>query len=152
MSVVFNDVERLILERWTEVIGLLDARETLQDRLEEQIKLVADRVGRWASPTGISGRQLTARCGNQCMETRVGRSAEGAKGISNGGWLLSSRFRKSGHAASLSMGIYNPLKRYKLKDSERTTFAQALRTALNNGAKEWEAHDVDDLRAPLGNI
>jgi hypothetical protein len=33
MSVVFNDVERLILERWTEVMGLIDAHETLQKRI-----------------------------------------------------------------------------------------------------------------------
>ena len=36
MSVVFNDVERLILERWTEVMGLIGAHETLQDRLEDR--------------------------------------------------------------------------------------------------------------------
>ena len=53
MSIIFNDVERLILERWTEVVGLIDAHETLQDRLEEQIQIVADRVGRWARPHGF---------------------------------------------------------------------------------------------------
>src|ERR671919_1473534 len=52
MSVVFNEVERLILERWTEVMGLIEAQETLQKRLEEQVQIIADRIGRWARPQG----------------------------------------------------------------------------------------------------
>lgn len=150
MSVVFNDVERLILERWTEVMGLIEAHETLQKRLEEQIQMVADRIGRWARPQGfeVDSSPRDAEI-NAWRPGWADRRKEPRVFLTVGGFCPVGFRRVDTRHPYLWVYTTN-LKDYKVKDQERTTFAHSLRTALNSGASEWEAHDVDDLKAPLG--
>ena len=44
---VFDDVDKLILEKWTEVSGLVDAYERVRDKVREQFELVGDRLRDW---------------------------------------------------------------------------------------------------------
>ena len=150
MSVVFNDVERLILERWTEVMGLINARETLQDRIEEQIQNVAERVGRWAGPEGfeVDSSPRLAEI-NAWRPAWADRRKDPRVFLTVGGFCPIG-FRKVEWAHPYLWVYTLNLKDYKLKEPQRIAFAQALRAALGAQAKEWEAHDVDDLEGPLG--
>ena len=145
MSVVFNDVERLILERWTEVMGLIEAEETLQKRLEEQIQTIADRVGRWARPQGyeVDSAPRSAEI-NAWRPGWADRRRDVRVYLSVGGFYPTG-FGKV-ETAHPYLWVYTS---DKLKDSLRTELAHRLRQALGAQAKDWEAHDVDDW-SPLG--
>jgi hypothetical protein len=147
---VFNDVERLILERWTDVMGLIEAQETLQKRLEEQLAVVADRVGRWARPYGFEV-DCTPRCAdiNAWRPSWAERRKDPKVFLTVGG-LCPLGFRKVEGGHPYLWVFTTHLDQYKLKEPQRIAFAHALRTALGENAREWEAHDVDDLTGPLG--
>jgi hypothetical protein len=145
MSVVFNEVERLILERWTDVMGLIEAQETLQKRLEEQVQIIADRIGRWARPQGYEVDSAP-----RAPEINAWRPAWADRRREPRVWLLIGGFYPTGfgkvEAAHPYLWVYTS---DKLKASSRTELAHRLRQALGAQAKDWEAHDVDDW-APLG--
>jgi hypothetical protein len=150
MSIQFNDVERLIMERWTEVTGLIEAHETLQDRLEEQIETVADRIGRWARPQGFdvdsSPRDVEI---NAWKPAWADRRKEPRVFLTVGGFYPIG-FRRVDAAHPYLWVRAENLAEYRLRETQRTAFAHDLRAALGEGAREWEAHDVDDLEGPLG--
>jgi hypothetical protein len=150
MSIIFNDVERLILGRWTEVVGLIEAHDTLQDRLEEQIQIVAERVGRWARPQGfeVDSSPRVAEI-NAWRPAWADRRKDPRVFLTVGGFYPIG-FRKVEASHPYAWVITSNLEQYKLKEPQRTAFAHALRTALGERAKEWEADDVDDLESPLG--
>jgi hypothetical protein len=150
MSIVFNDVERLILERWTEVVGLIDAHETLQDRLEEQIQIVADRVGRWARPHGFEVDSSPRFAEINAWRPAWADRRKDPKVFLTVGGFYPLGFRKVETTHPYVWVYTSNLEQYKLKEPQRIEFAHALRTALGDRAKDWEAHDVDDLERPLG--
>jgi hypothetical protein len=145
MSVVFNEVERLILQRWTDVMGLIEAQETLQKRLEEQVQIIADRIGRWARPQGYEVDSAP-----RTPEIDAWRPAWADRRKEPRVWLSIGGFYPTGfgkvEAAHPYLWVYTS---DKLKASSRTELAHRLRQALGTQAKDWEAHDVDDW-APLG--
>ena len=53
MSFSYTDMDRLIIRRWTDVVGLIEAHREAQDRIEEMIDVVGERVARWAQPLGF---------------------------------------------------------------------------------------------------
>ena len=150
MSIVFSDVERLILERWTEVMGLIDAHQALQDRLEEQIKIVADRIGRWAGPQGFQVDSSPRISEINAWRPGWADRRKDPRVILTVGGFCPVGFRKVDAAHPYIWVYTSNLEQYKLKEPQRTAFAHALRTALGHGGKEWEANDVDDLEGPLG--
>ena len=150
MSVVFNDVERLILERWTEVMGLIGAHETLQDRLEELIQVVTERVGRWARPQGFEVDSSPRNAEINAWRPAWADRRKDPRVFLTVGGLCPIGFRKVDSAHPYLWVYTSNLADYKLKEPQRIAFAQALRTGLGDRAREWEAHDVDDLGSPLG--
>lgn len=150
MSIVFNDVEKLILERWTEVMGLIEAHETLQKRLEEQIQIVADRVGRWARPYGFEVDSTPRLSDINAWRPAWAERRKDPKVFLTVGGLCPMGFRKVEGQHPYLWVFTSNLEQYKIKEPQRIAFAHALRTALGDRAPEWEAHDVDDVGAPLG--
>jgi len=53
VSFSYSDMDQLVLQRWTDVVGLLEAHRGVQDRIEEMIEVVGERVARWARPLGF---------------------------------------------------------------------------------------------------
>lgn len=150
MVVMFNEVERLILDRWTEVAGLIEAHEALQDRLEEQIRSVAERVGRWARPQGFEVDSWPRGAEIKAWRPNWADRRKEPKVILTLGGFCPIGFRKIRDAYPYLWVYTDGLEDYKLKEPQRITFAHDLRAALGERAKEWEADDVDDLKGPLG--
>ena len=48
MSFSYSAMDQLVLQRWSDVVGLVEAHREVQDRIEEMIEVVGDRVARWA--------------------------------------------------------------------------------------------------------
>ena len=53
MSFAYSDMDQLILQRWPDVMGLIDAHRGVQERIEEMLDLVGERIARWARPLRI---------------------------------------------------------------------------------------------------
>ena len=147
----YTEMDRLVLERWPEVMGLIDAHEKTQDAMEDALKAVGDRVLRWVREQGFDG-EMSARD----AELDVWRPAwydkrkEEPKVYLTLGGFCPLGFRKvEDNFPYLWVRTY-PLERYKLKEPDRVKFAQALRAALGEDARNWDADDVEDADHPLG--
>ena len=111
MSIIFNDVERLILERWPEVVGLIDAHETLQDRLEEQIQIVADRVGRWARPHGFEVDSSPRFAEINAWRPAWADQRKEPRVFLTVGGFYPAWVQKSGRCSSIRLGVHDELGR-----------------------------------------
>ena len=56
MSFAYSDMDQLILQRWPDVMGLIDAHRGVQERIEEMLDIVGERIARWARPLGYETR------------------------------------------------------------------------------------------------
>jgi len=151
MAVELSEVDRLILDRWAEVMGLLEAHRTLQDRLDEQIQIVSDRVQRWARPLGFD-----VACSPRDSEIYAWRPSwyDKRKDLSRVeltvGGFSPIGFRKVDAPYPYVWVYTGNLEEFRVKEPERIALGQHFRAALGDGAREWEAHDVDDSNGPLG--
>jgi hypothetical protein len=150
MLVEFTDVERLVLERWTDVMGLIDVHRALQDRLEEQINIVTDRVGRWARPLGFDVECSPREAQIHGWRPSWADRRKPARVYFTIGGFCPIGFRKVVDPYPYLWVLTEKLEEYKVKEPERLAFAQALRGALGESARDWDAQDVDDKDAPLG--
>lgn len=150
MAVPYSDLDRFILQRWEDVMGLIEAHRSLQDRVEEVIDVVKERLGRWAGPKGFV---VDADARDSEIFAWPNNWADKRKGprvrLVIGGFCPLG-FRKV-DADHPYLWVYtDTLEDFRVKEPERQAFAQALRSALADQAPAWEAHDVDDSWAPLG--
>src|SRR4051812_25047093 len=53
-------MDRLVLERWQDVTGLIEAHEIAQKHVEKALDAVGERVIRWAREPGFDG-EMSAR-------------------------------------------------------------------------------------------
>ena len=53
MSFAYSDMDQLILQRWPDVMGLIDAHRGVQERIEEMLDIVGERIARWGSSTRL---------------------------------------------------------------------------------------------------
>src|SRR5512138_1488213 len=76
MSTSYTDVDRLILDRWEEVLGLREAFDELQSRIEEVFGDVGARLVKWANSCGYNlasdPRKAAYYAWKQSWETRKG--------------------------------------------------------------------------------
>jgi len=143
-------MNRLIIDRWSDVTGLIEAHRETQDRMEELIETVGDRLGRWA------------RAHDYQIETEA-KWAEFKAAKSS--WID----RRKGPRVQLVVGGFCPhgykkmdadhpflwlyiekLTNFKCKEPDLIAFSQGLRKALGAEARSWESPDVDDTEQPLG--
>jgi hypothetical protein len=147
---IYTEMDRLVLERWTDIRGLIEAQEDVQDRMEEMIRVVGERLVRWILPHGYLLEAISRK-----GEFHLWRPA----------WVD----RRKGHKVSLALGGFCPigfrkvedrypylwlytsrLEEFKVKEAQRREFAQSVRTALGERASRWESPDSDDAEAPFG--
>jgi len=151
MATEYTDVDRLILGRWDDVMGLFDAHGELQDHVEEMIDEVGERLERWLEGRGYG-------------VTSEGKAP--AYYIAKDDWFVK---RKDDYTVYFEIGGFAPRGYRKVKDdhpyawlhtanleflrmreTERIEFAKALRQELGELAKNWAHEDVDDADSPLG--
>lgn len=147
----YTEMDRLVLERWPDVLGLIDAHRAVQEHIEVALESVGERIARWAREQGFDG-EMSARQ----AEFHVWRPGwydkrkDEAKVLLTLGGFCPVGFRKVNYKHPYLFVHTYPLDRFKVKPPDRIKFAQALRTALGDQARSWEAEDVDDAEAPLG--
>ena len=150
MSSHYTDVDRLILERWNEVLDLQDAFKGLTDRMRDTVEGVMVKAERWLDEQGY-------RC-----EYDVRRPEISA-------WKPTWEARRGQPAIRLVVGEFAPLgygkvrsehpflwvmtatlDLMKMKEAERIQFARQVRQTLGTSAAKWDHREVSDADSPLG--
>jgi hypothetical protein len=151
MATEYTDVDRLILGRWQDVMGLLEAHEELQDRMEEVIDDVGNRLERWLEERGYEVKSESKApsfwVGKANWFNR--RKDDWAICFEIGGFAPFG-FRKVREDHPFSWLHTGNLEFLRMKEAERIDFARALRQELGDVAKNWAHKNVDEADAPLG--
>lgn len=150
MPVSYSDIDRLILERWIDVVGLIEAHRDVQGRIEELVETVGERVARWARPKGFEIRTEARKSEIYAWRRAWADKRKGERISLALGGFCPIGFRSIDHAYPYLWVYTDPLENFRVKEEERIAFSHTLRTALGDRAGDWEAHDVDDADAPLG--
>jgi hypothetical protein len=150
VSFSYSDMDQLILQRWADVVGLIEAHRSTQDRIEEMIQTVGDRLARWARPMGFDTMVITRPAEFHAWRPNWSEKRKDPKALLVLGGFCPLGFRKTDAQYPYQWVNIEGLSKYRMKDAERTAFAQSLRIALGDQAKSWEADGIDDTNAPLG--
>jgi hypothetical protein len=147
----YTDMDRLVLERWPDVVGLMEAQKTTQEHVENALESAGERLTRWVREQGFDGA-MSARDAeyHTWRPAWYDKRKDEAKVFLTLGGFCPVGFRKvDAKYPYLWVNTYT-LDRFKIKPPDRTKFAQGLRAALGPEATSWDVEDVDDADAPLG--
>ena len=149
MSSHYTDVDRLILERWSDVLDLQDAFKELTDRMRLAIDGALQKTGRWLDEQGY-----LCECDARSPEITAWKPTWEVKKGKPGVRLKVAGFAPSGYVRNPPAHPYlwvltGELSQLKLKDADRAQFARQLREALGASAPRWD-HDEVDTDEPLG--
>ena len=147
----YTEMDRLVLERWPDVVGLIEAQKTAQEHIEDALGPIGERLTRWVREQGFDGA-MSARDAefNVWRPSWYEKRKDEAKVLLTLGGFCPIGFRKvDAKYPYLWVNTY-PLDRFKIKSPDRVKFAQGLRAALGDDARTWEAEGIDDADHPLG--
>jgi len=143
-------MDNLIIERWPDVMGLIDAHRGTQGRIEEMIEVVGERLTRWAQPLGFELETFARDCEFQASRPAWADRRKGSKVQLALGGFCPFGYRKNDSKHPYLWVYIDDLANFKVKEPERAAFARNLRAALGEDARSWEAEGVDDADEPLG--
>lgn len=147
---MYSDMDRLVIERWTDVVGLIEAHRSTQDRIEEMIDAVGERIARWARPLGYDTETSSKDAEFRAWRPEWADKRRGPRVTLAVGGFCPLGFRKIEEPYPYLWVKIDNLANFKMKDAERMAFSNALRAALGEQARSWEADGVDDTDFPLG--
>jgi hypothetical protein len=150
VSFAYSDMDQLILQRWPDVMGLIDAHRGVQERIEEMLDIVGERIARWAHPLGFETSVEARDAEFHAWRPGWSDRRKGPKVTLALGGVCPAGFRKVEAPHPYQWVYIRNLADFRVKDAERAAFSQALRASLGELARRWEAEDVDDLEGPLG--
>ena len=139
MSFLYSEMDQLILQRWADVVGLIDAHRNTQDRIEEMIQTVGDRLARWAQPMGFETSVSTRGAEFQAWRPNWSDKRKDPKVLLTLGGFCPLGFRKTEDKYPYQWVIIEGLSQYRMKDAERiaslSLFGGPLATRLNHGMR-----------------
>jgi hypothetical protein len=151
MATEYTDVDRLILGRWQDVMALFEAHEELQDRVEETIDEVGERLERW-----LDEQDYELNWDAKSATLWLGKTDWNNKKKDD--WVVYFEIRGFAPFGFRRIREDHPyicvrtqnLASLRMKEPERIEFAKVLRQELGDVAKTWAHKNVDDADAPLG--
>lgn len=151
MATEYTDLDRLMLDRWQDVMALFEAHEELQDRAEEVIDDVGNRLGR-----RLDERGYEVISDSKSASFLIGKADWHHKRKDD--WIVYFEvgafaplgFRKVTDDHPYAWLHTDNLAFLRMKEPERIDFARALRLELGETAKAWADDEVDDADLPLG--
>jgi hypothetical protein len=147
----YTEMDRLVLERWPDVLGLIEAHKTAQDHIEAALESVGERITRWVREQGFDGTMSPRQAEFHAWRpTWYDKRKDEAKVLLTIGGFCPAGYRKVDDKYPYLWVNTYPLDRFKIKPPDRVKFAQGLRAALGENARSWEAEEVDDADHPLG--
>jgi hypothetical protein len=151
MAHAYTDVDKLILERWHDVVGLMEAHDELQGRIELLIDDVGNRLEKWGEERGYALETDAKRAEFYAWKpTWVNRRKDEAEVYYVVGSVAPLGYRRIKATHPCLWVQTENLEFLKMKEAERVEFARGLRRVLGDGATPWLNADTDDATAPLG--
>jgi len=147
----YTEMDRLILERWSDVAGLIDAHRTAQDHIEAALETAGERVMRWVREQGFDGEMLARDAElNVWRPSWFDRRKDEPRVFLTLGGLCPIGYRRVDEPYPFLWVMTHTLGHFKVKEPDRVKFAHALRMALGETASSWDDAGVDDAEHPLG--
>ena len=151
MPTTYTDVDRLILERWDDAKGLLEAFEELQDRMLDVIDDGGERLKRWAEQHDcIIDVQAKEPSFHFYKEAWMNRRKDDALVYFSLADFAPVGYRKVKHDNPYVWLWTENLQMIRMKEPERVEFARQLRANLGDRAAQWSHHETIDADSPLG--
>ena len=146
----YTDVDRLILDRWNEVVALRQAFDDLLKRMEHSIEQAVVRAERWVQAQGWQAE-------NDVRQTRLdfwkpewaNRRGEAALCFRIADFAP-REYSKSKDAHPWIWLFTEDMARFKMSESDRIRFARDVHSALGADARRWDHPDADEAKSPLG--
>lgn len=150
MNTTYTDVDRLMLDRWNDVIALFEARDELLSKITNTIDTVCQRVGPWLEENGYEWE------GDEKHPSIWAWKKDWEK--PRGEPLITLEISDFAPIGFGRVENDNPwmwvrtdnLERIRLKAPDRVRFARDLKAALGTAASKWEHEDCEEDSEPLG--
>lgn len=144
----WTDLETFIIKRWNDAAEFRDAIEATEDKLEDNLKRIGDRIAEWLRPKGFElwVEQSAAEFGAY-RPSWVRDEEQGAVVSLSVGSLYPNGYRKvdSDHPY---LGVYTrELKTLGLKGAAREEFSENLRRRWGSLLDGWK-NEPDDREYP----
>jgi hypothetical protein len=149
-AVRYTDVDRLILDRWSEVVALREAFDGVLDRMRGTVEAGIVKAERWASERGY-------------------RTESDIKTPTLDVWRPDWENKRREPALWVRVGDFAPheygsveqdhpwvwwftedLSKLKLSEVDRIAFARQLRGELGSTLSRWDHHECNESDTPLG--
>jgi hypothetical protein len=150
MNTRYTDVDRMIFQRWDEVVALLNAYADAMERMGESIAGVCERVEAWLQEQGYEA--YSDPKGPEIMAWKATWEKPRGEGLV---LLCVGDFAPKGYGKVGSAHPYlwvktEGLGRIRLKEPDRARFARDVRAALGSAASKWEHEDCIETSEPFG--
>ncbi|MBA3231792.1 MAG: hypothetical protein H0T05_03140 [Acidobacteria bacterium] len=151
MPTTYTDVDRLILERWDDTKGLLEAFEELQDRMLDVIDDGGERLKRWAEQHDcIIDVQAKEPSYHFYKEAWKNRRKDDALVYFTLADFAPVGYRKVKNDHPYVWLYTDNLQMMRMKEPDRVEFARQLRANLGDSAARWSHPETIDADSPLG--
>jgi hypothetical protein len=148
MSEIYSDLDRLVIERWEDIRGLIKAQKDVQSRIDEVIEQVGERLQRWAAPIGFSVDAVLAEGEFHAWRSGWADKRKGPRVYFVVGGFWPNGYRKFDERFPYISLYTESLENFRVKEEERAAFGRALRAALDGQGSQWE-DGSKDAECPL---
>jgi hypothetical protein len=144
----YTDVEKLLLQRWSDVRALITAYGELQNSLEEMLNDLGEELEAWAKERGYEFETDARSAEFQVWKPEwANRRGDAGVWLTVGGFVPEGYRKLKGDHPYLWVGT--ALENLRVKASLHSQFARELRGELGEAAKDWQDPEVEDV-LPLG--
>jgi hypothetical protein len=143
MSEIYSDLDRLVIERWEDIRGLIKAQTDVQSRIDEVIEQVGERLQRWAAPLGFNVNAAPADGEFQAWRSGWADKRKGPRVYFVVGGFWPNGYRKLDEKFPYISLYTGSLEDFRIREEERATFGRALRAALDGQGSQWEDGSKD---------
>ena len=146
----YTDVDRLILERWTEVNALREAFDELLERMREPIETAARRVKSRCDELGLASEYDVKQPSFDFWKNGWANRRDKAGIYFRIGDFAPFEYGNVKSEHPWLWVLTHDLDALRIKGTEAVQFAKELRAHLGSEAAKWDDPDVVDASEPLG--
>ena len=145
MTEQLTELDRLVLARWTDAVGLRTALSELEERLTDRLRIVAERLSPWLESKGFVSRGVEGKYA--CIN--VGRQSWIKSDDSDRIYISIAALYPFGFRRNEEEHPYVWVYAYGLSKDEQQSFSDAIRKRLEGKPGGW-INDGCDKKAPVG--
>lgn len=146
----YTDVDRLMLNRWTEVVALREAFDTLLERMEDTIEGALKKTERWTDEKGLKTEIDLKEPNLDVWKPEWAKRRDEPAVCFRIGEFAPLEFGRVEHDHPWLWLITADVAGFKLNEEGRVQFARQLRAELGQAVTRWDNPDAVEADEPLG--